>query len=111
MRYLVLEYISSYAAAKYRDKQQMTSRLIADIKLKGGQFLKLHADGWWIEAEDSLAEDKVSQAFRTVRMEKVSKTKEFRTQESKNDIVKANGEDYLIELFISPICVRSLFKC
>ena len=69
MRHLVTEYYNHFDDAKYGEKFQITTLLVNTIKLKGGRFLKQSRDGWWEQADDKLAEDKVSHAFRTARME------------------------------------------
>ncbi|KAL3923397.1 MAG: hypothetical protein SGILL_001678 [Bacillariaceae sp.] len=72
MRHLVAENYDLFDDAKYGEKAEITSQLVAIMKDKGGHFLKLMPDGWWVDADDKLAEDKVSHAFRTARMEKNS---------------------------------------
>mmetsp|Transcript_11603 Transcript_11603/g.18616 ORF Transcript_11603/g.18616 Transcript_11603/m.18616 type:complete len:92 (+) Transcript_11603:411-686(+) len=69
MRSLVEEYFESYKEAQHGSKSQMAIKVVSVIKESGGRFLKPGPDGWWIEAEDKLAEEKVSHAFRTLKLE------------------------------------------
>ena len=76
MRHLVADYFKNFDDAKYGEKFQITTLLVNTIKQKGGRFLKLGKDGWWEPTDDKLAEDKISHAFRTARMEMGSAQRE-----------------------------------
>ncbi|KAL3916997.1 MAG: hypothetical protein SGILL_004920 [Bacillariaceae sp.] len=69
MKHLVNEYFDHFEDAKYGEKFLITATLVSNIKQEGGRFLKLRSDGWWEVADDKLAADKVSHAFRTARLE------------------------------------------
>ena len=87
MRHLVAEYYDHFDDARYGEKFQITVMLVNTIKQKGGRFLKLRKDGWWEETDDKLAEDKVSHAFRTARME-MGASQHSNAATTKNDAAK-----------------------
>mmetsp|Transcript_12834 Transcript_12834/g.31134 ORF Transcript_12834/g.31134 Transcript_12834/m.31134 type:complete len:302 (-) Transcript_12834:829-1734(-) len=68
LRYHVESFLSKYESAAYGDKLSITSVIVRIVKENGGRFLQAEKDGWWVEVDDSAAQDKVSHAFRTLRI-------------------------------------------
>lgn len=67
LRSVLAESSQLFDSGKYGEKPHIVTLLIT-IKKQCGKFLKRQPDWWWIEAEGALAEDKVSHAFRSVRV-------------------------------------------
>jgi hypothetical protein len=65
---LLEHYHVAYEDAKKFQKKQLAKSIVAIVHEHGGRFLKQDAAGaGWVEVDDSVAWDKVSHAFRTMR--------------------------------------------
>jgi hypothetical protein len=72
LRILVEAYMDEYQAGhRSRDKMDVVYKVCSMIKARSGRFLEKDDDGWWREAHDIDAVDKVTTLFRrTSRKEK-----------------------------------------
>jgi hypothetical protein len=57
-----------YEGAQYGAKPAIAAKIVASIKQNRGRFLKKDKDGWWVEAPDKAAKEKVGHTFRTARL-------------------------------------------
>ena len=67
LRCQVESFLSKYESAAYGDKISIASAIVQIMKSTGGRFLQVGKDGWWVEADDDAAQDRVLHAFRTIR--------------------------------------------
>jgi hypothetical protein len=54
------------------EKRDMTNEIVTLVKASSGRFLTQES-GVWVEASDDIARQKVSHAFRNIRMQQVPK--------------------------------------
>ncbi len=56
-----------YTQAPVKQKTQIATRIVSEIKLDGGRFLESDAQGWWVNVDDKEACKRVSKAIRSMR--------------------------------------------
>jgi len=71
LRLIVASHAREYQAAHLAmDKMDIVYKVFSDIKARPGRFLKKESDGWWYQAPDVEALDKVTMVFqRMIRKE------------------------------------------
>lgn len=62
-RFLIDEHLDEHLQSSLTEKVALTWRLVKQVKDSSGRFLKKADGGWWIEATDSEARDKVAFTF------------------------------------------------
>jgi hypothetical protein len=67
MRQLVKELNGRYQTAVHNQKVLVAEEVLCSIKDLGGRFLKKQAEKYWVEVSHSVAVEKISRSFRTMK--------------------------------------------
>jgi hypothetical protein len=71
--FLVEQNSSAYNSANKQEKTRLSLEILRMLKAKPSRFLKKNTSGVWQEVDEDMAREKVSHAFRTMRV--ISKQK------------------------------------
>merc|ERR1711933_654668 len=75
--------LEQYSKMNKKEKSEELSQIVERIRSKGGDFVKKNPENnLWFRADDALARDKTSQAFRNVL--KAIRVKEKKKKENEN---------------------------
>lgn len=64
---IIHEHRAEYEQADVKEKTKIAMGIVQKVKADGGRFLKMVDGCTWVEVEDGVARDKVSNAFRSKR--------------------------------------------
>ena len=63
-----------------RGEKSLIAKKIVKILQEKGRFLEKDGDGWWVQAAEEIALEKILSSFRTSRFRKKAESRSFKSQ-------------------------------